>query len=100
MPISSSKKRLDWERKIRLQQESGLSIERWCHENNLTTHLFHYWKKKIFPPVILKTDFIEVNDTNNTGVVIEYYGFRLIVDRHFDPLTLKRCLSLLKEIKC
>ena len=93
-------KRLEWKKRICCQRESGLSIERWCRENKITSHLFHYWKARLFPPVIQKAAFIEVQDKNNIGVTIEYFGFRLLIDRHFDPLTLKRCLSLLKEIKC
>jgi len=96
----SSAKRLEWKKQICRQQESGLSIERWCRENKIAPHLFHYWKARVFPPVISKANFIEVKDKSTTGVAIEYLGFRLLVDRHFDPLTLKRCLSLLKEVKC
>ena len=34
-PISAEKK-IEWETKIRQQHESGLSINRWCRQNQVT----------------------------------------------------------------
>ena len=43
MPISPSpEKRLEWETKLRQQKESGLSVDRWCRENQVTSTAFYY----------------------------------------------------------
>jgi hypothetical protein len=43
MPISpSAEKRLEWETKLRQQKESGLSVDRWCRENQVTSTSFYY----------------------------------------------------------
>ena len=44
-PLPAEKK-IEWEEKIRQQRESGLSIERWCEQNQIATHVFHYWKTR------------------------------------------------------
>jgi hypothetical protein len=96
----SPAQRLEWKKQILRQQESGMSIEQWCRENKIVPHLFYYWKDRFLQTGIQKESFIEVKDKNNSGIIIEYFGFHLLVDKHFDPLILKKCLSLLREIKC
>ena len=99
--VASQEKRSMWEQKIRLQQQSGLSIERWCRENQISPHTFHYWKDRLFPKTVLThSSFIELSDGKGTGIIIEHQGVRIHLDRHFEPETLKRCLAALKEITC
>ncbi|OGN55769.1 MAG: hypothetical protein A3D96_01640 [Chlamydiae bacterium RIFCSPHIGHO2_12_FULL_44_59] len=45
----SEAKKLEWNRLIEEQCQSGLSIEKWCRQQNLISHTFHYWKDKLFP---------------------------------------------------
>jgi len=47
-PISVEKK-IEWEARIHQQRESGLSIDRWCRQNQLTSCSFHYWKNRFQP---------------------------------------------------
>jgi hypothetical protein len=102
MPISPSpEKRLEWETKLRQQKESGLSVDRWCRENQVTSTSFYYWKERLYPKqLITQSSFAELTETKGAAIAIEYQGFRIHVDRSFDSVALKRCLSLLKEIKC
>lgn len=97
-PISTEKK-LDWEAKIRRQQESGLPIDRWCRQNQITTCSFHYWKHRLFPKSKLtRSDFTELPANQGTGICIEYQGIRILVDKSFDPATLRSCLAILRGI--
>ena len=102
MPIPSSpEKRLEWETKLRQQKESGLSVDRWCRENQVTSTSFYYWKERLYPkPLITQSSFAELTEAKGAAIAIEYREFRIHVDRTFDSVALKRCLSLLKEIKC
>lgn len=99
-PVSSEKK-LEWAEKIRTQKESGLSIERWCNQNQIRPHIFHYWKEQLFPkPLPRHLNFSELSNAKETGIVIEHGNLRIRLDKHFDPCILKQCLALLMEIKC
>jgi hypothetical protein len=54
MPISpSAEKRLEWETKLRQQKESGLSVDRWCRENQVTSTSFYYWKERLYPKPLI-----------------------------------------------
>ena len=98
---SSPEKVLEWEEKIRQQKLSGQSIEKWCHENNVTACSFHYWKKRLLPKNVLnRSSFSELPAQNKTGIAIECNGICLHVDKHFERSTLKTCLALLMELKC
>lgn len=97
-PISAEKK-LDWETKIRQQQTSGLSIDRWCRQNQITPCSFYYWKDRLFSKTKLtRSDFIELPINQGTGICIEYQGMRVLIDKSFDPVTLRGCLAALRGI--
>jgi predicted methyltransferase len=97
---STPEKIRGWKEKIFQQQNSGLSIERWCKEKQVTVCQFHYWKSKLFPKQINASSFTELVDTKNVGITIECDGLRIHLDPNFDTVTLKRCLSVIKEGKC
>lgn len=99
-PLSPDKK-LEWEEKIRKQKESGLSVERWCRENQISPHTFYYWKDRLFPkPLPGHLNFAELSNAKETGIVIEHGNLRIRLDKHFDPNILKQCLALLMELQC
>ena len=104
---ASEEKKHQWEKNILKQQESGLSIPSWCHQNEISLYVFYYWKTKLFPkPGLERSAFSELFDDKEcsvdtkAGLVIEYQGARIHVDRQFDPFTLKQCLNLLKGVEC
>lgn len=96
MPKPSIERRRTWEERIQKQKASGLSIQRWCQENQIASHLFYYWKGKIFPKKLSQDCFIEIADPKDMGIAIECCGIHIHLDRHFDAATLKRCLQVLK----
>jgi hypothetical protein len=90
----------DWEERILQQQNSGLSITRWCREYQVVECQFYYWKSKLFPRQVETSGFTELVDVKNTGVTIEYNDMLIHLDPNFDEVTLKRCLSVIKENQC
>ena len=36
-----------WQQRISEQKSSGLSVSVWCEQNQLTTHTYKYWLKRI-----------------------------------------------------
>jgi len=94
-------KKIEWEDKLRKQRESGLSIERWCHENQIPKHTFYYWRDKLHPKTPLNHScFTELKDVKGAGITLEYRDICIRLDQHFEPSILKRCLAVLMEIKC
>ena len=99
-PVSPEKKQ-EWREKILQQQSSGLSIEKWCREHQVKSHLFYYWKDRLFPKNSLTHfSFTELTDSKKDIIALEYRSFRIYLDRYFDPSFLKRCLEALKNVRC
>lgn len=99
-PISIEKK-LEWETKIRQQRESGLSIDRWCRQNQVTSCSFYYWKNRLQPKAELsRSCFTKLPIDQGTGVTMEYQGIRILIEKSFDPATLRSCLAALRGIQC
>jgi hypothetical protein len=96
----SPEQRLEWETRIRKQMESGLSVDRWCRENQIRPHAFYYWKERLFPKSLSRSHFSEILRPKTTGISLECRGVVLRVDPHFDPATLRRCLSILMDPRC
>lgn len=95
----SPEKRAEWREIIQKQQKSALSIQRWCNENQIKVHLFHYWKGELFrKESISKASFIELKDEKLKEIVIEYKGFHIHIESDFNPQLFKKCLTVLKEL--
>lgn len=93
----SLEKQSEWKEKILQQRQSGLSIQRWCDENQIQAHVFYYWRDKLFPQASLsRSSFKELSDSKTIGIIIEYREFRIHLDKQFDASTLKRCLQALR----
>jgi hypothetical protein len=98
---ASQHNKLEWEEKIQRQRESGLSVRRWCLENQINRSAFDYWKMRCSEKIILKrSSFTELVDALTAGIIVEYRGARFHIDKHFDSLTLKRALVVMAEIRC
>jgi len=94
-------KRNEWEEKIHHQQDSGLSVQRWCHEHQIKAPTFYYWKARLNQKTSLsRSCFTELVNTKTPGISIEYQGVRVHIDKDFDSTTLQNCLSALKGMKC
>ena len=97
----SEEKRRAWREKFQQQRTSGLSIKQWCFENHIATQAFYYWRTKLFPkPALSRSQFTEIVDSKHEILSIQYKDFQIQLDKHFDPLTLKKCLLILQEITC
>lgn len=97
MGKSLSKEQRDaWADRIQLQQESGLSIQRWCKENAVTPHLFHYWKQRLLPNEIDRASFAELTEQTGCTIDIAWQDVRI----HIDSPTVRKAFQVLKELKC
>ena len=108
LPLSEEQ-RLQWKERIISQKNSGISIAAWCRQNEIGDHLFYYWKRKLFPEqTITLSSFTELppekgnscSKIERSGIKLEYQNVSIHLDKHFDSLTLKRCLTVLKGEIC
>ena len=98
--IAYHKIEAEWKARIHNQKLSDKSIRKWCKENKLSSNAFYYWRSKLFPKEIKRSNFIELTDNKSTGITIEYREVHIHLDKDFDLLTLKSCLAALRSLRC
>jgi transposase-like protein len=93
----SQEKRLEWEEKVRAQEESGKNMTQWCREQQIHYSTFSYWKKQFRPTVktLSRSSFTELSDGTSTGITIHCQRIQIHLTKDFDLVTLTRCLRLL-----
>lgn len=100
LPLSEELKQ-DWKETILRQRQSNCSIASWCRQNKIAVHSFYYWQRRLFPKSPLSrsafTEILEEVRGPTTGIVLEYQGFNIHLNEHFDPIILKKCLEVLKK---
>ena len=52
--------KVQWQRIIKEQNESGLSIREWCRENNISHSKFYYWQRVIREETLIKAGTLAV----------------------------------------
>lgn len=99
-PFSEELKQ-QWKENILKQRQSKLSMASWCRQNEIAIHTFYYWKSKLFPkPTLDRSAFTEAVEEKKKFVdeiVLEYHGFNIHLNEHFNPSTLKKCLEALRK---
>ena len=93
-------KQLEWNKIIEEQKISGLSIEKWCNQNQIRPHAFYYWRDKLFPQSLNRTNFIELSERKDKTLTIECQGIRIHLEKECDPIFKKQLLSLLLNYSC
>ena len=95
-----------WKKLVDEYCASGLSMRKWCQENNIVYQTFQYWKEKILKDQlnghqeasITKKNFTELvdrpqSDPSEIEIVISKTSIRL--RKGFDEETLRSCLCAL-----
>lgn len=101
MPIPASEdKRLEWRNLIEQQRQSGLSIEKWCLQNQIRPHAFHYWKDKLFPRQLQKSNFTELNMKRFDAISLQAKGLYVRMSSDCDPNLRKQLFALFAGLSC
>ena len=96
---ASEDKKLEWNHLIKQQRLSGLSIEKWCLQNQIRPHTFRYWKEKLFEP-LQKSSFAELPIKRPDAVLFQIRGLHIRMDSDCDPGLRKQLFALLAEVAC
>lgn len=97
---SSEDKKLEWKHLIEQQRQSGISIEKWCRQQNLIPHTFHYWKDKLFPKQLQKTSFTELSVRRQDVISLQARGLYVRMSSDCDPALRKQFFALFAEATC
>ncbi len=104
-----------WQKVIKDQSESGLSIREWCRGNNISHSKFYYWQRVIREEALIKagtlavtgqTQFVEVKPSyselksNNQGscAILRSNGNEIEILNGADPNTLGVVLNLISRL--
>ena len=99
MPIPTSEaKKIEWKNLIEQQRQSGLSIEKWCLQNQIRPHIFHYWKDKLFSKLLEKSSFTELNMKRSDAISLQARGVYIRMGNDCDPNLRKQIFTLFAEV--
>lgn len=99
----SVQKRVLWQERIALFQESGQSVATWCSEQDIPEHQLRYWLRKN----MAKQNNTTVNASSrwvalespeeslSTGITLKIGSLRLEIQRGFDPQVLTEVIRTL-----
>lgn len=97
---SSQQTQLEWKERILQQQASGLSIEKWCSQNQISPHNFTYWRDKLFPKQLEKSHFTELNIKRSDAISLQARGIHIHMGSDCDPHLRKQIFTIFAELSC
>ena len=101
MPNPASKeKQLEWKGLIEQQRQSGLSVKKWCRQNQIRFSAFYYWQDKLFPRVLQKESFTELNTKRPQTLSLQAQGLYIRMGSDCDPHLRKQLFALFAEATC
>ena len=98
--LASTEKQLAWEHRVLQQRQSGLSIDKWCQQNHINVHTFHYWKGKLCSSPLQKSSFTELNVKRSEAISLQARGVSIRIGSDCDPHLRKQLFALLAELSC
>lgn len=93
-------KKLKWKSLIEEQRQSGLSVQKWCQQQNLAPNTFHYWKGKLFPDHFQPSSFVELKVKRSHEISLQTQGLHIRLSGDCDPILRKQLLTLFAEAAC
>lgn len=101
MPSPKSEdKQIEWKNLIDQQGRSGLSVKKWCQQNQIRPYSFYYWKDKLFPKQLQKTSFTELNMNRPDAISVQARGLYIRIGSDCDPHLRKQLFALFAGISC
>lgn len=96
-----------WEERIQEKQASGLSVEEWCQQKQLTKHSYYYWRKRIetmheraaAPEAVVFAEISKevTENTCATPLQITWRDLGISITKHADAVLAAEFLSQLQK---
>jgi hypothetical protein len=106
--MAKGKHNPNWKEKVKEWESSNKSTKIWCQENKIPYTTLRGWRNrlkksdhnKIFNKSV--ENFIELKDQipSDPGIILEYKGVKIQLNRDFDKVVLKECLHCLRGALC
>jgi hypothetical protein len=96
-PLSEN---IKWKNFIEEQRQSGLSIKKWCQQQNHIPNTFHYWKNKLFPKELQTASFVELKVKRPDEISLQTRGLYIRLGSDCNPVLRKQLLALFSEAIC
>ncbi len=93
-------KKLKWKNLIEEQRQSGLSIKKWCQQQNLVPNTFHYWKSRLLSRELQASSFVELKVKQPDEVSLQTRGLLIRLGGDCDPVLRKQLFTLFAEATC
>ncbi len=101
MPVRASEEtRQEWKNRTEEQRQSKLSIKEWCLKHQISTHVFSYWRDKLFPTQLKTSSFTQLPVKRNHAISLQAQGLHVRLDSQCDPVLRRQLLALLMEVPC
>ena len=97
---TSPEKQLEWKNLIEQQCQSGLSIDKWCLQNQIRPHTFQYWKEKLFPRQLQKSSFAELSMKRPHAISLQAQGLYVRMGGDCDPHLRKQLFAIFAGLPC
>ena len=100
MSRKDSRKNAVWKKKIKSWQESELSAQRWCSENNENYHTFKYWRQAL-KSLELQPTFEELKEEPpELDIELQYGDLKILFPNGCTADVLKACLESIRNTQC
>lgn len=101
MPRPASKdKQLEWKALVEQQQQSGLSVKKWCFQNQILPSTLQYWKEKLFPKPLQKSSFTKLNIKKPDAISLQACGISIRITSDCDPILRTQIFALFGGGSC
>jgi hypothetical protein len=101
--LDSKQKRKYWEAHFHAWEESGLTQIEYRRQNNLKSHLWWYWRKRISQTIDNDVKFVPLSFTSDKipGSPIRVFtpnGYQIEIDKGFDFSKLRQLVEAVKGL--
>ena len=92
----------EWRERIAAQEQSGVSVKRFCEEQGFTEQSFYFWRKRLRRETPLRFALVETGGTARDRAaeaaleLVLTTGERLRIGAGVDPTALRRVLEALR----
>lgn len=98
---NSAQKIAYWTQRVKERRDSGMTVQRWCEENGVSSKTFYYWQRKLYSMAgEQEQQFAEITMpmAKNTAVAAVQLGeIRMEVYQGADDATLSALLRAIKS---
>ena len=88
------RKREEWEKLVKEQEQSGKSVSAWCRARGISESTYSYWRQQ-YGSGKAGSEFVRIYGAE--PLVITSGGYRVEVSGGFDGEALKRVLGVIKD---